>query len=230
MNLIANRYLRPRGTGARRRGQLHLLPGGRRPPARHLHGAHPGLHRHVRGDDRALSLRQVRHGRELVPHRLRHAQSYTLLGGQVLRLPFIPYTSFGHEIAHNWWGNSVFVDTDEGNWCEGLTVYCADYHYKELESRRGRPRVPPQPAEGLCGLREGSGPGFPPVRIHEPPQRGHPGRGLRQEHDGLPHGRPGRSAGRTSWPGCARWRPSISSPRRPGAISWRPSPRPAAGT
>ncbi len=60
--------------------------------------------------------------------------SWTLLGGQVLRLPFIPYTSFGHEICHNWWGNSVFVDTDGGNWCEGLTVYCADYHYKELES------------------------------------------------------------------------------------------------
>ncbi len=60
--------------------------------------------------------------------------SYTLLGGQVLRLPFIPYTSFGHEICHNWWGNSVFVDTSEGNWCEGLTVYCADYHYKELEA------------------------------------------------------------------------------------------------
>ena len=60
--------------------------------------------------------------------------SWTLLGGQVLRLPFIPYTSFGHEICHNWWGNSVFVDTVEGNWCEGLTVYCADYHYKELES------------------------------------------------------------------------------------------------
>ncbi|RKZ15226.1 hypothetical protein DRQ50_07765 [bacterium] len=60
--------------------------------------------------------------------------SYTLLGGQVLRLPFIPYTSFGHEIAHNWWGNSVFVDISGGNWCEGLTVWCADYHYKELES------------------------------------------------------------------------------------------------
>ncbi|MFT5234504.1 MAG: aminopeptidase N [Candidatus Krumholzibacteriia bacterium] len=60
--------------------------------------------------------------------------SYTLLGGQVLRLPFIPYTSFGHEIAHNWWGNSVFVDFSEGNWCEGLTVYCADYHYKAMES------------------------------------------------------------------------------------------------
>jgi aminopeptidase N len=63
--------------------------------------------------------------------------SYTLLGGQVLRLPFIPYTSFGHEIAHNWWGNSVFVDIEEGNWCEGITVYCADYHYKELEGDGG---------------------------------------------------------------------------------------------
>ncbi len=60
--------------------------------------------------------------------------SYTLLGGTVLRLPFIPYTSFGHEICHNWWGNSVFVDISEGNWCEGLTVYCADYHYKKLKS------------------------------------------------------------------------------------------------
>jgi hypothetical protein len=28
----------------------------------------------------------------------------------------------------------VFVDLAEGNWCEGLTSYCADYHYKELES------------------------------------------------------------------------------------------------
>ncbi len=60
--------------------------------------------------------------------------SYTLLGGQVMRLPFIPYTSFGHEICHNWWGNSVFVAEEGGNWCEGLTSWCADYHYKEQES------------------------------------------------------------------------------------------------
>jgi hypothetical protein len=59
---------------------------------------------------------------------------WTLLGAQVMRLPFIPYTSFGHEIAHNWWGNGVMVDPAEGNWCEGLTSWCADYHYKELES------------------------------------------------------------------------------------------------
>ncbi len=60
--------------------------------------------------------------------------SYTLLGSQIIRLPFIIYTSLGHEIAHNWWGNSVYVDYDSGNWCEGLTTYFADYHYKELKS------------------------------------------------------------------------------------------------
>ncbi|MBM3318119.1 MAG: hypothetical protein FJY75_09755, partial [Candidatus Eisenbacteria bacterium] len=60
--------------------------------------------------------------------------SFTLLGDRVLRLPFIVKTSYGHEILHNWWGNGVYVDTAEGNWCEGLTVYGADYLYKERES------------------------------------------------------------------------------------------------
>ena len=60
--------------------------------------------------------------------------SYTLLGSQIIRLPFIIYTSLGHEITHNWWGNSVYVDYHSGNWCEGLTTYFADYHYKELKS------------------------------------------------------------------------------------------------
>ncbi len=59
--------------------------------------------------------------------------SYTLLGSQVIRLPFIIYTSLGHEIAHNWWGNSVYVNYETGNWCEGLTTYFADHHYKELK-------------------------------------------------------------------------------------------------
>ncbi len=56
--------------------------------------------------------------------------SYTLLGQQVLRLPFIPDTSLGHEILHSWFGNSVYVDPREGNWCEGLTTYLADYLYE----------------------------------------------------------------------------------------------------
>jgi hypothetical protein len=56
--------------------------------------------------------------------------SFTLLGEQVIRLPFIAGTSFGHEILHNWWGNGVYVDWGKGNWCEGLTAYGADYAYK----------------------------------------------------------------------------------------------------
>ena len=60
--------------------------------------------------------------------------SYTLMGGVVLRLPFIVDVSLGHEIAHCWWGNGVRVDYASGNWSEGLTTYVADYRYKENES------------------------------------------------------------------------------------------------
>ena len=60
--------------------------------------------------------------------------SYTLIGGTVLRLPFIIRTSLGHEIAHCWWGNGVLVDYDGGNWSEALTTYVADYHYKAMKS------------------------------------------------------------------------------------------------
>ena len=58
--------------------------------------------------------------------------SYTLMGGRVLRLPFIIHTSLGHEIAHCWWGNGVYVDYSGGNWSEALTSYVADYLYKRL--------------------------------------------------------------------------------------------------
>lgn len=58
--------------------------------------------------------------------------SFTLLGSQIIRLPFIIHTSYGHEILHNWWGNGVYVDWDSGNWCEGLTNYMADHYYKKL--------------------------------------------------------------------------------------------------
>ncbi|MEE8185940.1 MAG: M1 family aminopeptidase, partial [Thermodesulfobacteriota bacterium] len=60
--------------------------------------------------------------------------SFTLLGSVVLRLPFIPETSLGHEIVHNWWGNSVFIDNSLGNWAEALTTYTADYLYSERRS------------------------------------------------------------------------------------------------
>jgi hypothetical protein len=53
--------------------------------------------------------------------------SFTLLGSRVIRLPFIPETSYPHEILHNWWANGVYVDYASGNWSEGLTTYLADY-------------------------------------------------------------------------------------------------------
>lgn len=58
---------------------------------------------------------------------------WTLIGSIVLSNPHIRFKeiSLGHEIAHNWFGNSLYVDYREGNWCEGLTVYLADYKYKE---------------------------------------------------------------------------------------------------
>lgn len=58
--------------------------------------------------------------------------SFTLLGPQVIRFPFILTSSYPHEVLHNWWGNSVFVDYDTGNWCEGLTAYLADHLMQEL--------------------------------------------------------------------------------------------------
>ncbi len=61
--------------------------------------------------------------------------SFTLLGPQVIRMPFILTSSYPHEILHNWWGNSVFVDYASGNWCEGLTAYMADHL---LQEQRGQ--------------------------------------------------------------------------------------------
>ena len=61
--------------------------------------------------------------------------SFTLLGGSIIRLPFIIDTSFPHEIAHSWWGNGVAVDYREGNWSEGLVTYLADYLLKERRSQ-----------------------------------------------------------------------------------------------
>lgn len=63
---------------------------------------------------------------------------WTLLGSEVIRLPFIRFTSLGHEVLHNWFGNSMWVDYRSGNWCEGLTTYLADYAYKnERDSTAG---------------------------------------------------------------------------------------------
>ena len=61
--------------------------------------------------------------------------SFTLLGPQVIRLPFIVNSSYPHEVLHNWWGNGVYVDYGSGNWSEGLTAYLADHLMKEREGQ-----------------------------------------------------------------------------------------------
>ncbi len=57
--------------------------------------------------------------------------SFTLLGEKIIRFPFILHSSYPHELLHNWWGNSVYVDFDSGNWCEGTTAFMADHLIKE---------------------------------------------------------------------------------------------------
>jgi len=58
--------------------------------------------------------------------------TYTLLGRAVVHLPFIVDTSLGHEFVHSWFGNSVYVDESQGNWCEGLTTYLSDALYRQM--------------------------------------------------------------------------------------------------
>jgi aminopeptidase N len=60
--------------------------------------------------------------------------SLTYLGRDVLRLPFIRATSLGHEVLHNWWGNGVYPQWEQGNWSEGLTTFLADYAFREDQS------------------------------------------------------------------------------------------------
>jgi len=61
--------------------------------------------------------------------------TFTLLGKDVIRLPFIVKTSLGHEILHQWFGNAVYIDSTYGNWAEGLTTYLADHGTAQGESR-----------------------------------------------------------------------------------------------
>jgi aminopeptidase N len=67
--------------------------------------------------------------------------SFTLLGPKVIRFPFILHSSYPHEILHNWWGNSVYVDWETGNWCEGLTAYLADHLVREGQGRGAEYRM-----------------------------------------------------------------------------------------
>lgn len=68
--------------------------------------------------------------------------SFTLLGDDVIRYVTagakstgkIPPGYLDHEYVHGWFGNGLFVDPADGNWCEGSTTYYSNYLAKELES------------------------------------------------------------------------------------------------
>ncbi len=61
--------------------------------------------------------------------------TFTLLGREVVRLPFIVETSLGHEVLHQWFGNLVYISSQGGNWAEGITTYLADHWYEEEKGR-----------------------------------------------------------------------------------------------
>ncbi|WP_173064789.1 M1 family metallopeptidase [Sulfurimicrobium lacus] len=52
---------------------------------------------------------------------------YIVLGRDEIRAERWEDTALDHEIAHQWFGNSVFTDYSSGNWNEGLALYVADY-------------------------------------------------------------------------------------------------------
>lgn len=62
---------------------------------------------------------------------------YTLLSGRLLKMPWVVLSpgSIAHEFVHNWWGNSVFVDYEKGNWCEALTTFSSNYYYNALKNK-----------------------------------------------------------------------------------------------
>lgn len=62
--------------------------------------------------------------------------TYILMTRNYIREGDVEETPLGHEIVHQWFGNSVYADFDTGNWIEGLTIYFAD-HFDAERKREG---------------------------------------------------------------------------------------------
>jgi len=71
---------------------------------------------------------------------------FTLLSSAVIDMGERSQTTHGyldHEMLHSWWGNGIFVDPRDGDWCEALTSYATNYYGhvldgNEEEARRKR--------------------------------------------------------------------------------------------
>ncbi len=57
--------------------------------------------------------------------------TFTLIGMQIIKYPFVLKSSLGHEILHQWFGCSVYVKDEDGNWAEGLTTYLSDHYFAD---------------------------------------------------------------------------------------------------
>jgi hypothetical protein len=68
--------------------------------------------------------------------------TFTLLGPEVIAMGQrgLRPGYLDHEMVHNWWGNGVFVDPRDGNWCEALTSYCTNYYRHVAEGRNADAR------------------------------------------------------------------------------------------
>lgn len=61
--------------------------------------------------------------------------TYTLIGSRLLAKPYVLEQSLGHELLHQYFGNSIFANRSQGNWTEGLTTYLADDFYKKIQNK-----------------------------------------------------------------------------------------------
>ncbi len=69
--------------------------------------------------------------------------TFTLLSSDVIHMGERSQTTHGyidHEVLHGWWGNGVFVDPRDGNWCEALASYGANYYGYVLDGDEARAR------------------------------------------------------------------------------------------
>ncbi|MCO6435830.1 MAG: hypothetical protein J5J06_01935 [Phycisphaerae bacterium] len=68
---------------------------------------------------------------------------FTLLSSAVINMSPRMATAHGyldHEFLHSWWGNGIDVDPTDGNWCEALASYGANYYGYVLDGNESEAR------------------------------------------------------------------------------------------
>ena len=68
---------------------------------------------------------------------------FTVLGPRVIAMAprSLKPGYLDHELVHAWRGNGVYVDPEDGNWCEALTSYCANYGRRAIEGGAAEARA-----------------------------------------------------------------------------------------